>query len=102
VLARTANLHRAAAELNVTQPAATKILQGLEEMLGVALFDRTPRAMVPTEIGAYVVEYARRTLSEGERFALGLANLKRGATGRFRLGRSWQRRLTCCRKRSPS
>jgi len=86
VLARTANLHRAAAELNVTQPAATKILQDLEEMLGVVLFDRTPRAMVPTEIGAYVVEYARRTLSEGERFALGLANLKRGGYGALAVG----------------
>ena len=42
-------------------------MQDLEEMLGVALFNRTPRAMLPTEIGTYVVEYARRTLSEGER-----------------------------------
>lgn len=86
VLGRTGSLRRTAAELNVTQPAATKILQDLEEMLGVRLFDRTPRAMVPTEIGAHVVDYARRALTDGERFADGLANLKRGGYGALALG----------------
>lgn len=86
VLGRTGSLRRTAAELNVTQPAATKILQDLEEMLGVRLFDRTPRAMLPTEIGAHVVDYARRALTDGERFADGLANLKRGGYGALALG----------------
>jgi DNA-binding transcriptional LysR family regulator len=86
VLARTGNLHRAAEELHVTQPAATKILQQLEDVLGVALFERTSRATVPTEIGAAVVAYARRTLSDGERFAVGLANLKRGGYGALAVG----------------
>lgn len=86
VLGRTGNLRRAAAEMNMTQPAATKILQDLEEMLGVLLFERTSRAMVATEIGAHVVDYARRALTDGERFASGLANLKRGGYGALALG----------------
>lgn len=86
VLARTGNLHRTAEEMHITQPAATKILQQLEAILGFALFDRMPRAMAPTEVGAFVVAYARRTLSEGERFAVGLANLKHGGYGALAVG----------------
>lgn len=86
VLGRRRNLRRAAAEMNMTQPAATKILKDLEDMLGARLFDRTPRGMTPTAIGAHVVDYARRTLSEGERFADGLANLRRGGYGALAVG----------------
>jgi len=86
VVARAGTLGRAAAELHMTQPAATKILQDLEALLGVPLFERTPRAMVPTEIGGHVVTYARRVLSDGERFAEGLISLKRGGFGALALG----------------
>lgn len=86
VLARVGTLGRAAAELHVTQPAATKILQDLEDLLGTRLFVRTPRAMIPTEIGTHVVDYARRVLIDGERFADGLASLKRGGYGVLALG----------------
>jgi DNA-binding transcriptional LysR family regulator len=86
VLARTGNMHRAAEEMRVTQPAATKILHQLEDILGVALFQRTPRGMAATEIGLSVVAYARRTLSDGERFAVGLDNLKRGGYGALSVG----------------
>jgi DNA-binding transcriptional LysR family regulator len=86
VLGRTGNLHRAADELHVTQPAATKILRQVEDILGTALFERSARPMVPTEIGATVVAYARRALSDGERFAIGLDNLKRGGYGALSVG----------------
>jgi DNA-binding transcriptional LysR family regulator len=39
----TRNIHRAASELNMTQPAASKQLKDLEDMLGVSLFERLPR-----------------------------------------------------------
>src|SRR5665647_2110649 len=86
ILARTGNLHRAADELNVTQPAASKILQDLERILGILLFDRSARPMTVSEIGSHVVEYARRTLAEGERFSGGIANLKRGGYGALAIG----------------
>lgn len=86
VLARTGNMHRAAEEMHVTQPAATKILHQLEDILGIALFARTSRGMAPTEIGLAVVGYARRTLSDGARFAVGLDNLKRGGYGALSVG----------------
>ncbi len=34
------NIHRAAEELHMTQPAASKQIKDLEEMLDVRLFDR--------------------------------------------------------------
>jgi hypothetical protein len=42
------NIHRAAEELHMTQPAASKQVKDLEEMLDVRLFDRLPRGMEPT------------------------------------------------------
>jgi DNA-binding transcriptional LysR family regulator len=39
------NIHRAAEVLNMSQPAASKLLKDLEDMLGVSLFERQPRGM---------------------------------------------------------
>jgi len=86
VLARTQNLHKVAAELNITQPGATKMLREIEAMLGVSLFDRTKRPLAPSEIGQHVVDYARRTLTDGNRFASSVANLKRGGFGALAIG----------------
>ncbi|NNC09764.1 LysR family transcriptional regulator, partial [Corallococcus exiguus] len=47
-LAEEGNIHRAAAALNMTQPAASKLLRELEAMLDVQLFERMPRGMRPT------------------------------------------------------
>jgi DNA-binding transcriptional LysR family regulator len=85
-LGRTANLHRSAEEIGVTQPAATKILQDLEATLGTPLFERSSRGMAPNAIGCFVILYARRTLAEGERFGAALSNLKRGGYGALAVG----------------
>lgn len=42
------SIARAAKELNLTQPAVTKAIQELEDDLGVELFERTNRGVVPT------------------------------------------------------
>jgi DNA-binding transcriptional LysR family regulator len=42
------SIARAAKELNLTQPAVTKAIQELEGDLGVELFERTNRGVVPT------------------------------------------------------
>lgn len=85
-LARNGNLHRVAAEVNVTQPAATKILQDAESVLGVRLFERLPRGMVLTDIGSFVADYASRLLRETDSFAEGLDNLKAGGYGALSIG----------------
>ena len=86
ILATTRNMHRAAELLNVTQPAATKILQDLEEILGVQIFDRKPRAMFPTDIGQFIVNYANQALADLGRFEKSLQNLKSGGYGALTIG----------------
>ncbi|WP_325346483.1 LysR substrate-binding domain-containing protein [Xylophilus sp.] len=86
VLARTGSLRRIAAALNVSQPAATKILQDLEEVLGVQLFDRSPRAVHINAMGEFVARYARRMLQETERFDQDLQVLVQGGAGTLTIG----------------
>jgi DNA-binding transcriptional LysR family regulator len=42
----------------MTQPAASKQLKDLEEMLGVQLFERLPRGMEPTIYGETMIRHA--------------------------------------------
>lgn len=51
ILGRTRNLRLTAEQMHVTQPAATKILMDIEEILEARLFDRLSRGMRPNELG---------------------------------------------------
>lgn len=59
-----ASLQRAADTLGMTQPAASKMLAELEQMLGLTLFQRFPRGVEATPFGAGVIRRARHVLSE--------------------------------------
>ena len=61
-LAEEGNIHRAAQVLNMTQPAASKLLKDLEDALEVSLFDRLPRGMRPTWYGETMIRHARAAL----------------------------------------
>jgi DNA-binding transcriptional LysR family regulator len=80
------NMHRAAAACATTQPAATRLLADLERLVGVRLFERTTRAIVPNEFGVCLVHHARTVLG-----ALGHARdeldaIAAGAAGKVALG----------------
>jgi DNA-binding transcriptional LysR family regulator len=62
--ARGGSLGRAAATLNITQPAVTRALKQLEESYGVPLFERTTRGVVPTVYGEALLPYAQLVVSE--------------------------------------
>ena len=49
----------AAAEICISQPAATKLLKDLETDFNVQLFDRTNRGVVPTEFGEALVRHGK-------------------------------------------
>ncbi len=53
---------RAAAGLSITQPALSKTIRQLERRLGVALFERTSRAVTLTEPGQVLAHEARTAL----------------------------------------
>ena len=55
---------RAAEAANMTQPAASKLLAEMEDMLGVQLFERHARGVEPTWYGQVLIRRARSALSE--------------------------------------
>jgi DNA-binding transcriptional LysR family regulator len=80
------NLRRAAAAIHTTQPAATALLQQLEEGLGVPLFDRHARGMEPTMYGEVMIRYARSVLHDFEHAGDEMAALAAGQAGLVRIG----------------
>lgn len=59
---RHGSFRAAAEELHITQPSVSARVQHAEGLLGVALFHRTTRKVVPTEHGRRLCEYAHRAL----------------------------------------
>jgi DNA-binding transcriptional LysR family regulator len=79
-------LSEAAARLNLTQPAATKLLADIEQAFGFALFERLPRGLRPTDLGQEVVAYARQAQAGLDRFMEGLEIKRRGGHGHLVFG----------------
>jgi DNA-binding transcriptional LysR family regulator len=85
-VAATRNLRRAAQSLNLTQPAASRLLQELETMLRVQLFERSRRGMAPTRYGEAVLRHARRVLADLGALQSEIDGVRHGETGRLRIG----------------
>lgn len=85
-LAEEGNIHRAAAALNMTQPAASKLLRELEEMLDALLFERMPRGMKPTLYGDALIRHARAVLGSLDQAQEELIALKAGRLGHVAVG----------------
>ena len=80
------NIHRAADELHMTQPAASKQVKDLEEMLDVRLFDRLPRGMEPTMYGETMIRHARMALTSLALAHDDIVALKAGLAGQVEVG----------------
>src|SRR5262245_22182399 len=78
ILAEELHFGRAAARLNVVQPAVSQTLKSLEQEIGVLLFSRTKRAVALTAAGHSFLLHARRALEELES---GSADARRAASG---------------------
>ena len=70
----------------VTQPSLSMQIKNLEEELGVVLLDRSKKPVVPTQVGAIVVEKAREALLAYNNIKECVAELKGSVAGRIRLG----------------
>ena len=57
------NLIKASQTLGISQPALTKTLREIEDMMGVRLFERHARGLDPNAQGSALVEAAGRILS---------------------------------------
>ncbi|SPD83278.1 transcriptional regulator [Pseudomonas syringae] len=80
------NFTRAAEALHVSQPALSQQIRQLESSLGVQLFDRTRRSVVPTDAGRVYLDHARRCLLELEAGKRALNDVSDLSRGQLRLG----------------
>lgn len=61
---RHGNLTRAARAVNLTQPALSQAIAGLEANLGASLFDRKPNGMTPTEPALLLAPRAEAAIAQ--------------------------------------
>jgi len=85
---RLGSLGRAAAELGITQPAASARMAGMERQIGVALLERSPRGSRPTAAGALVAEWAAQVLAAAQGLDAGIAALRERRDTRLRVSAS--------------
>jgi DNA-binding transcriptional LysR family regulator len=84
-VAETGSVNRAAAKLNLTQPAVSRRVQSLEGSLGVALLDRSSKPPRLTPEGRLALDYGRKVLLAVEDLSSHIGS-KGVVAGEFRLG----------------
>ena len=81
----TGSFSAAARQMNVGQPAVSKIVAQLEERLGVRLLTRTTRGLSPTEAGQRFYDHASRSLLEADEADRAARGAGKGLTGQLRI-----------------
>ena len=75
-----------ARRVNVTQAAISMQIRQLEDEVGLPLFTRTPRRVIMTEAGEYLLDRARKILREHDTALAEIAELGGVEHGRLRIG----------------
>lgn len=87
-LMRWGTVTRAAAELNISQPALSQILAHAEDQLGFRLFDRVRGRLTPTQQAEELHPQAERIFSQLGALRRRAVDMKLGRTGLVRLAAS--------------
>jgi LysR family transcriptional regulator, pca operon transcriptional activator len=85
-IAEQGSVLKGARALGTSQPAVTRALREVEDAVGVPLFDRLPRGVMPNEYGRALVVRARRVLGEIERVGDDFARIADGQAGAIVVG----------------
>jgi len=85
-LARTQNMHATAQEMNISQPAVSKMLREIEHQLGFDVFQRLPRSMTLTDLGNHVARFAQIALNDTQQFVGQINHLRQGGHGFLKIG----------------
>jgi DNA-binding transcriptional LysR family regulator len=85
-LAEKGSVLDAAEAVHMTQPAASRLLQTIEAGLGVPLFERHARGVVPTAYGQVLVRHARGALLELKQAQEEVDALAAGIASEIRVG----------------
>jgi len=78
----------AAAEVHITQPAASFQVRNLEREFGVRLLDRSRREIIPTDAGQVLYEHGKRILDLAEQARIEIGNLANLIGGHVTVGAS--------------
>jgi DNA-binding transcriptional LysR family regulator len=81
MVAETGSVSAAARALHLSQPALSRQIRDLEAELGIALFDRVGRRIVPTIAGQEICERSRSVLDDAASLRERAAALRDGHTG---------------------
>jgi len=84
-VAEELNFHRAAERLHIVQPALSRLIKILEEVVGVTLLERSTRHVRLTEAGKVFLDDARATLIQLTGAVRAAREADSGATGTLRL-----------------
>lgn len=85
-VARCGSFSRAAEELNISQPALSRSIAGLEARYGFSLFNRMGHGVEVTSAGLQVMERAQALVQELRVFDSNLRLIGQGKSGRLSLG----------------
>jgi len=81
----TGNFSRAASELGLSQPSATKAVAEAEQRLGARLLHRSTRGVSPTEVGTLYYERCKVIVREVEEAEAVASVVQGGMTGTLRI-----------------
>ncbi len=80
---RTGSMSAAARNLNKTQPAVSLTLKGLEQTIGMPLFERANRKLIPVPEAQYLLSEAEDVLGRVARVQRNLESFSDGERGRL-------------------
>ncbi|MBU4529527.1 MAG: LysR family transcriptional regulator [Hoeflea sp.] len=82
----TGQLALAAEQLSMSQPAASRMLAGIERIVGGAVFERHPKGMTPTQVGLTLIRNGSNLLNGLDQTLKEIRSLSEGLAGTARVG----------------
>lgn len=80
------SLHKAAEQVAITQPGATKALNEIEAAFGARLFERTSQGLEPNDLGRCAIRYARLIHTDLAHLREEMIGILQGQGGRLSVG----------------
>lgn len=84
-VAKTGSITKAGQNLYIGQPNLSKAIREMEKSMGIAIFRRTSKGVVPTEKGNEIIERAKELLKAAEDFEMDFCD-KKNKTERISVG----------------
>ena len=86
LLSEVRNFSQVAEHLNISQPALSKQISGLEQELGLRLFDRSTTPLSLTPAGTHFIQSAKELLYREDQLKRSMEDFKSGQRGTLTIG----------------